>query len=420
MATRSKEKTRVTQTIQHVFFRELERALEQLTQEVADLKRQLNATFQHLHQILAHREETLVAELDAIPAGISAKLSVRRESLEQLTQHKEETEMKLQVDAPNKLLQQQLSVIQTEMDRILSEDIFFPRLSLNCNTEVIQKTLEENCHILKPLTPYPARTVPLWNRGCELYDPTAVCIDPTTQLVFVGDGKFYRIQVFTTEGKRHTTLYNEKLTHIDSMKIHGRHIYVSIDKSIFKMDKNGIIIKSCDTNTITYGLFIHGVKLYACTENSLTIQVYDLNIKPSKKVKLRPISFNKNTTPRDVIVNKQQLFVLFSFLNTSMYYHPDPVQIFQLDGTFIRSLIFGNQIEYGNYFCLDSYENILVSDHEGSCIRIFSPDGILIQSIGREGNAEEGELDCPHGIAVDSRGRIIIADRKNNNKLQAF
>ena len=111
------------------------------------------------------------------------------------------------------------------------------------------------------------------------------------------------------------------------------------------------------------------------------------------------------------------MFVLFSYYNN---YHPDPIQVFKLDGTFIRSLVTGNDINYAWYFCLDSFENILVSDCNGHCIRIFSPDGILIQKIGRMGIKEAGELYNPQGIAVDSKQRIIIVDVKEDNRLQAF
>ena len=48
-----------------------------------------------------------------------------------------------------------------------------------------------------------------------------------------------------------------------------------------------------------------------------------------------------------------------------------------------------------------------MSDCYGHCIRIFSPDGILVLKIGREGTKEAGELYFPQGIAVDSKQRII-------------
>ena len=98
------------------------------------------------------------------------------------------------------------------------------------------------------------------------------------------------------------------------------------------------------------------------------------------------------------------MFVLFN--NYANLYDPNPIQVFKLDGTLIRSIVTGNNIKNACYFCLDSFENFLVSDLEGHCIRILSPEGILIQTIG----GEDWELRSPMGITVDSKQRIIIAD----------
>ena len=48
----------------------------------------------------------------------------------------------------------------------------------------------------------------------------------------------------------------------------------------------------------------------------------------------------------------------------------------------------------------------------------FSKDGKLITTWGKHGKAA-GELDTPHGIALDSAGRVYVADRANN-RIQIF
>jgi sugar lactone lactonase YvrE len=48
----------------------------------------------------------------------------------------------------------------------------------------------------------------------------------------------------------------------------------------------------------------------------------------------------------------------------------------------------------------------------------FSPDGKFIKTWGKKGTAP-GEIDTPHGLAFDSRGRLFVADR-NNNRIQIF
>ncbi len=66
--------------------------------------------------------------------------------------------------------------------------------------------------------------------------------------------------------------------------------------------------------------------------------------------------------------------------------------------------------------------DIFVADGHGgnSNARIvkFSKDGKFIKTWGKKGIAP-GELDTPHGLAFDSKGRLFVADR-NNNRIQIF
>jgi len=48
----------------------------------------------------------------------------------------------------------------------------------------------------------------------------------------------------------------------------------------------------------------------------------------------------------------------------------------------------------------------------------FSKDGKFIKTWGHKGSAP-GEIDIPHAIAMDSRGRLFVGDR-NNNRIQIF
>jgi len=66
--------------------------------------------------------------------------------------------------------------------------------------------------------------------------------------------------------------------------------------------------------------------------------------------------------------------------------------------------------------------DIFVADGHGgnSNARIvkFSKDGKFIKSWGKRGTGP-GELDTPHAIAMDSKGRLYVGDR-NNNRIQIF
>lgn len=63
--------------------------------------------------------------------------------------------------------------------------------------------------------------------------------------------------------------------------------------------------------------------------------------------------------------------------------------------------------------------SLLVSDGYGNCrIHRMTPDGDLVHSWGRPGRGS-GQLNLPHGIAVDGEGRAYVADREND-RVQVF
>ena len=66
--------------------------------------------------------------------------------------------------------------------------------------------------------------------------------------------------------------------------------------------------------------------------------------------------------------------------------------------------------------------DIFVADGHGgdSNARIvkFTKDGKFIKAWGKKGTAP-GEFDTPHGLALDSKGRLFVADR-SNNRVQIF
>jgi DNA-binding beta-propeller fold protein YncE len=64
----------------------------------------------------------------------------------------------------------------------------------------------------------------------------------------------------------------------------------------------------------------------------------------------------------------------------------------------------------GEYFVADGYGQ--------ERVHRFSPEGRLLVSWGSKGNAI-GQLDTPHSIWIDRRGRVLVADRANH-RIQIF
>jgi DNA-binding beta-propeller fold protein YncE len=64
------------------------------------------------------------------------------------------------------------------------------------------------------------------------------------------------------------------------------------------------------------------------------------------------------------------------------------------------------------------YGNTSTSSRSRMRILRFSPDGKLLKVFGKEGRGP-GEFDMAHAIALDSTGRLFVADR-GNNRVQIF
>ena len=67
----------------------------------------------------------------------------------------------------------------------------------------------------------------------------------------------------------------------------------------------------------------------------------------------------------------------------------------------------------GDIFVADGH----YGDNTGRIVR-FSKDGKFLKQWGKKGSGP-GEFDEPHSIAMDSRGRLFVADRRNN-RIQIF
>jgi streptogramin lyase len=88
------------------------------------------------------------------------------------------------------------------------------------------------------------------------------------------------------------------------------------------------------------------------------------------------------------------------------------------DGT-LESITGGPPFNRPTNLAVAANGELLVSDGYGNCkVHRFSADGTLIESWGEPGTGE-GEFNLVHGIAIDARGRILVADREND-RVQIF
>ena len=147
--------------------------------------------------------------------------------------------------------------------------------------------------------------------------------------------------------------------------------------------------------------------------SGFTNQILHLSLDDMSTIRITKLNsphINQDTGLRDIKVTASLFVVLFNSFE---------IQTFTREGNLIRIITSRGQLLRTYFLCLDRQSNIIVSDTFAHNVKVFSPEGDLIATIGQEGT-EPGEFKSPSGIDVDKDGRIVVVDRKDNHMLQFF
>ena len=98
------------------------------------------------------------------------------------------------------------------------------------------------------------------------------------------------------------------------------------------------------------------------------------------------------------------------------------MHVLTLEGDMLHSLITrgeGMNVKSPYFFLLDSLINFVISDIDSHSIRVFSSEGNLLHTIGREGH-QQGMFYRPTGVAIIPNGRLVCVSRNVNHGLRIF
>ena len=255
----------------------------------------------------------------------------------------------------------------------------------------------------------------------ELDWPHGVAIHEETHQIFVANEVNHRVEIFSETGEFFHQLGVGQLSHPWGIAIHGDSVYVSClgDHTVSKFSLTEMcLVRSIGGEGSDNGQFWYPTQLttdpigrvfIADTGNDrICIHDPDLN-------HVRNITLPSMSAPYDVKVSRDRLYVLCPENNPCLL-------VLTLEGDKLHSLITcgeGMDVLHPLFFCLDALNNFVLSDLESHSIRVFSPEGNLLHTIGREGH-EQGMFYIPTGVAVTPNGRLVCVSRNENYGLQIF
>ena len=307
-------------------------------------------------------------------------------------------------------------------------------LSFQCETREVEETISQLGQLIQKQilsTPnYPALSQPrisVCEKGTgpgQLYSPYGIAYDEASHLIYVTDSNDMssRVCVFSEEGEYIHSFSEGELVDPVGIAISKGNIYVSDHflSTIFhyKLPDYRLVSRvgkeGSGENEFSYLLYISvssNGDVYVADSDKNRVVVMDC------KLRFRhSIQHSTMTEPRDVKTLNDEVYVLSSKDNPCLH-------VFHKSGSKLRSFITcgegsGFQVERGYCFCLDKQNNILIGDFTAKCIKIFSPAGILLHTLG--GSQDEDKEIKLRGITVTPNNKIVCTSDDTKYRLHVF
>ena len=258
----------------------------------------------------------------------------------------------------------------------------------------------------------------------ELFNPSAVAIDTTTNHIYVNESgfEFVRVSVFSEFGEYLNSYTHEHMKLLWGIAIQGNNLYVTDWRlnAVFhlKIEADLRLVGRLGSRGSGLGRFdcpnqisisTNG-DVYIADRDNNRIQILDSSLHP-----IREVTHPSMHRPYDLKFATEEMYVLCP--------EDSPcVHVFTHTGQKTRSLITcGGRMQVSSplFFCLDVKRNLFISDYRDHQIKIFSNEGSLLHTIGKYGG-QVGMFERPRGLALVSNLKLVVVSDNRSYRLQIF
>ena len=388
---------------------------------------QILQTFETLINQLIVRRDALLHKLSQLREDYTNKETTRLEAIRELEKtRKQLEEMSLKVNKNIPIHQQATRVYQEGLDS-LETPTKLPYPLFQCETlTTLQSAVSEFGDVLEwevpnySLKKEPILTAGKKGKGKKELAAAGLFLDEDTQQIYIADYGNSRVQVMSLQGEFITSFGQDVLQGPWGISVNKDHIFVTDGghRSLFKFCKNTLELLNSTKGSKELQL---SEPLGLCIDTNGDVFVADccnygiIIFSTNLQFKSR-FGTHKLYYPQDVKLTPDCVVVLD--------WSPNCVHLFSRDGDYLSSCISqgkeqNNLVYHPQFFCLDLFGNILISDRDHHCIKIFTQSGEFIHSIGGRGN-KKGEFINPYGIAISKSGVIFVVSYNPNYSLQCF
>ena len=394
-------------------------------QVVDPVEHQINDTIDRLIRLLNVRRAEL---LDLVREKRAAE-SFRKEMIKELTEAQEQLHLVLRQNILQPLKDKMVWKIECKKRETILNTPVESQSELKCDTRELETSISRFGEFVEVPVNVPlyatchTSIVATGKQGSapgEFNLPSAVAIHKDTHQIFIANTENNRVEIFSETGDFLYQLGIGQLSDPWSIAIHGDSIYVSCeDYTVSKFSLTEMcLVRRIGGKGSNNGQFNHPLQLTTDTIGRVFIADHSNNricIHDPHLNHLRNITHQSMSHPFDVKISRDCLYVLCLYNNPCMH-------VLTLEGDKLHSLITcgeGMDVLDPSLLCLDPLNNFVLGDLDSGSIRVFSPEGNLLHTIGREGH-QPGMFYEPTGVVITPNGRLVCVSRNENYGLQIF
>ena len=244
----------------------------------------------------------------------------------------------------------------------------------------------------------------------------AIAVDKEMDLVYVTDWCNDVVNVYSTEGDFVREIDNDELYEPCGISLSDEFVFVSNPdrKNVVKFSKAGVYLS--DSKTVNKNLSLTDCRnmctynnqtLYVCNYLENRIDVFGLDLSYTGNFGKEEIGY-----PSDIKTHNDVIFVLDCISDRIRTFNAEQIYL-----TSIELIGYDNIVQIFDCLVVDKKGNFIVTDLNddlNSCLKVFSPSGELVDSLG------VGYLFEPQGIALDRQDRIISLSNSPFNCFQIY
>ena len=387
--------------------------------------KKIENTFNPLIEQLIARRDALLTKLQTMKEDFVTKETTRRAAIEELErvirQMKEES---IKVNVNLETQEKAIQVYRDQMERHQTPTKL-PTPFFSCPTLYhLQTQISEFGEVTEWELDYSLKKKPVLAVGKrgkandELNEPRGLALDEPNQLIYIADCDNSRIQVVSFAGKFLKRFGQGILKKPWGIAVTKDNVFVTDwgSHALFQFSKKDYkLLRRTGTEgegqlNFPAGLCLdYNGDVYVADSWNHRVSVFSKDLNFLKHLFTQQLSYtcDVKVTPNSVVV---------------LDWSPNCIHFFSRSGALLRSCATHGEdgMVYKPYFfCLDPAGNILITDFYRHNIKILSPSGQLMHTIGKEGHGR-GELFFPYGICLSQTGTIFVISDSNNFGLQSF